>query len=63
MAAAFAMPRIGAGVFVAIFVAGQLAAAILLDRLGAFGLDEQPITASKMAGMLLILGGVLLVRR
>jgi transporter family-2 protein len=44
-------------------IAGQLGMALLLDHLGAFGLARQPITAIKLLGVLVILGGVLLVRR
>jgi transporter family-2 protein len=62
-AAAFAAPRIGVGVFVAVLVAGQLIMALWLDHLGAFGLDRQPITPARIGGVLLILGGVLLVRK
>jgi transporter family-2 protein len=62
-AAAFAAPRIGVAVFVAVLVAGQLLMALLLDHLGAYGLERQPITAARVGGVLLILSGVLLVRR
>ena len=62
-AAAFAAPRMGVAFFVAVLIGGQLAMALLLDQLGAFGLDRIPITPARVAGLLLILGGVLLVRR
>jgi transporter family-2 protein len=62
-AAAFAAPRIGLAFFIALLIAGQLGMALLLDHLGAFGLARQPITAIKLLGVLVILGGVLLVRR
>jgi len=62
-AAAFAAPRIGVAVFVAVLVAGQLMTALLLDHLGAFGLARQPIGPARIGGVVLILAGVLLVRR
>jgi uncharacterized membrane protein YdcZ (DUF606 family) len=37
--------------------------ALWLDHLGAFGLARQEITPVRLGGVLLILGGVLLVRR
>jgi transporter family-2 protein len=62
-AAAFAAPRIGVAAFVAVLVAGQMMMALWLDHLGAFGLARQEITPVRLGGVLLILGGVLLVRR
>jgi bacterial/archaeal transporter family-2 protein len=62
-AAAFAAPRIGLAVFIALLIAGQLGMALLLDHLGAFGLPRQPISLVRLLGVLLILVGVLLVRR
>jgi transporter family-2 protein len=62
-AAAFAAPRIGLAFFIALLIAGQLGMALLLDHLGAFGLARQPISAVRLAGVALILAGVVLVRR
>lgn len=62
-AAAFAAPRIGLAFFIALLVFGQLGMALLLDHLGAFGLERQPISPIRLLGLLVILGGVLLVRR
>ena len=62
-AAAFAAPRIGLALFIALLIAGQLGMALLLDHLGAFGLPRQPVSPVRLVGVLLILGGVLLIRR
>ena len=62
-AAAFAAPRIGLALFIALLIAGQLGMALLLDHLGAFGLPRQPISPTRLLGVLLILAGVVLVRR
>jgi transporter family-2 protein len=62
-AAAFAAPRTGLAMFIALLIAGQLGMALLLDHLGAFGLPRQPVSPVRMAGVLLILAGVVLVRR
>jgi bacterial/archaeal transporter family-2 protein len=62
-AGAFAAPRIGLAFFIALLIAGQLGMALLLDHLGAFGLEKQPISPIRLLGVLVILGGVLLVRR
>ena len=61
--AAFAAPRIGVTFFLAISIAGQLAMALLLDRLGAFGIDKVALSPTRLAGVALVLLGVVLVRR
>jgi transporter family-2 protein len=61
--AAFAAPRMGVTSFLTLAIAGQLAMGLLLDRIGAFGLDRVELSATRLAGVALVLGGVLLVRR
>jgi transporter family-2 protein len=62
-AAAFAAPRIGLAFFITLLIAGQLGMALLLDHLGAFGLERQPISPVRVMGILLVLAGTVLVRR
>lgn len=57
------VPIVGAAGVVAGTITGQLAAAIVIDRLGAFGLDQEPITPARIAGVALLLIGTLLVVR
>lgn len=61
--AAFAAPRIGIAALITIGIAGQIAMALLLDHLGALGLPREPINAGRVAGAVLVLAGVVLVRR
>jgi transporter family-2 protein len=61
--AAFAAPRMGITFFLMVSIAGQLGTALLLDRMGAFGLDRVEISASRVAGVILVIAGALLVRR
>ncbi|MGE8410740.1 MAG: DMT family transporter [Pseudomonas sp.] len=61
--AAFAGPRIGALLFMTLVLAGQLGMALMLDHFGWAGFREAPISLGKMAGLLLIVLGVLLIRR
>ncbi len=61
--AAFAAPRMGITFFLMISIAGQLGMALFLDRIGAFGLDRVDISASRIAGVVLVIAGALLVRR
>ncbi len=62
-AAAYGAPRVGLAFFVVVTIGGQLAVALLLDQIGPFGLARQPITSARILGILLVLSGVLLVRR
>ncbi|MBV8686121.1 MAG: DMT family transporter [Alphaproteobacteria bacterium] len=61
--AAFAAPRLGITYFLMVAIAGQLAMALFLDRIGAFGLAPVPIGPARLAGIALVLAGVFLVRR
>lgn len=57
-----ALPRYGAAIVVALVVAGQMAAGLYLDGTGAFGVQTSPLTLSRIAGALLIIGGVMLIQ-
>ncbi|WP_044873919.1 DMT family transporter [Pseudomonas sp. LFM046] len=61
--AAFAGPRIGALLFMALVLAGQLGMALLLDHFGWAGYREAPVSVGKLAGLVLIIGGIWLIRR
>lgn len=58
--ATFTVPRLGASALISLTVLGQLAGALLLDHFGVLH-APQPVTPMRLAGVLLILGGVLLV--
>jgi transporter family-2 protein len=62
-AAAFAAPRIGLALFIALLVAGQMGMALVLDQFGAFGLPRQPVSPLRILGFVLILAGVVCLRR
>jgi len=55
-------PRIGIATTSAAVIAGQMVGAILMDHLGLLNQAKDPIDALKVAGTLLIIGGVVLVR-
>jgi transporter family-2 protein len=61
--AAFAAPRLGVTYFLMVAIAGQLAMALVLDRIGAFGLARIEISPIRIAGVMLVLAGAYLVRR
>jgi transporter family-2 protein len=55
-------PRVGAAVMLAGVIVGQLAAAVAIDHYGWFGADVIPISWPRVTGVLLLAGGVLLLR-
>jgi transporter family-2 protein len=55
--------QIGAGAVAAATVTGQLTTSVVLDRIGFLGLDREPITASRVAGVGLLLAGTYLIVR
>ena len=55
--------ELGAGGGTAATITGQLAASLVMDRFGLFGLTETPITAGKVVGVVLLLAGTLLIIR
>ena len=61
-AAAFA-PRLGAATFISITIAGQVLVSILLDHFGVVGFAARPVTAPRLLGALLLVAGVLFVRK
>lgn len=61
--AAFAAPRTGALLFMALVLAGQLCMALLLDHFGWAGFRPAALSLGKVAGLLLIVAGVWLIRR
>ena len=60
---AWGVPKLGVSTTLTVVVAGQLLLAVVLDHFGAFGTPVQPISWSRIAGLLMVIGGVLLVRR
>ncbi|HEX8067669.1 MAG TPA: DMT family transporter [Thermoleophilaceae bacterium] len=54
---------LGAGGVTAATIAGQLSTAVVLDRLGVLGLEEKPLSAGRVAGVVLLAAGVFLVVR
>ena len=55
-------PRIGGGAMVALTLAGQVAASMLLDHFGLLGFPHIPFDAKRLVGSVLLLAGVYLIR-
>jgi transporter family-2 protein len=61
--AAYAAPKIGLASLITIGIAGQITMAMWLDHVGALGLPKEPVSLIRVAGAVLVLAGVVLVRR
>jgi len=57
------LPRLGAAALLALFVLGQMLASLAFDQVGAFGVPRHPVDALRIAGVLMLVGGVVLIRR
>jgi transporter family-2 protein len=62
LAGAALTQRLGAGVFIALVVGGQLLCSLLLDHYALMGLNEQPVTPGRILGALLVVAGVLCIK-
>lgn len=56
------VPKLGATVMVALILGGQMFASLLLDHFGLLGYPLHPINLGRIAGVLLVCGGVWLIK-
>jgi transporter family-2 protein len=56
------IPQLGAATFFALLIAGQLVSALAFDHFGLLGVPVHPISAVRVAGAALLVGGVVLIR-
>jgi transporter family-2 protein len=55
-------PTIGVGALIALAIAGQVTASLLLDHYGLFGLAVREINVGRASGALMVIVGALMVR-
>jgi transporter family-2 protein len=63
VAAAWGVPKLGVATTITLMVAGQLLLSLVLDHFGVMDVPKQPMNLGRIAGVALVLVGVLLVRR
>lgn len=56
-------PRLGATLLLALTVLGQLVASVIVDHYGWLGFPQHTLTYTRVLGVMLLFGGVLLVAR
>ncbi|MDY3554032.1 DMT family transporter [Gemmata sp. JC717] len=62
LAGAALAPRLGAALFIALVVAGQLICSLALDHFGLMGLAQQALTPGRVLGAVLVVAGVVCVK-
>ena len=62
-ALAWGVPRLGVATTIVLAVSGQMVMRVILDHYGAFGASPHPVSLTRIAGIALVIGGMLLVRR
>ena len=58
-----AVPRLGTMSVMALLIAGQMAASLVMDHYGWLGVASQPISLGRVAGAVLLFAGVILIRK
>lgn len=61
LASAWATPKLGAGTTLVVIVASQVALGVVLDHFGVLGLETHPISWLRVAGVLVVAVGAVLV--
>ena len=56
-------PQLGAAALLALTLAGQMVAALIVDHYGVIGFPQSPVTPARLAGVALLVAGVLLIMR
>jgi transporter family-2 protein len=56
-------PKIGAATLMALMIAGQMGSSIILDHYGLVGYEIHPASAWRLVGVVLVVLGVVLIKR
>ncbi len=59
----FAFPKIGPGLTFGLVIAGQLLLSVVMEHFQLLGAHHHPINLSRVIGMVLIVAGVVLIKR
>ncbi len=62
LAGATLVSHLGAALFIACVVAGQLLGSLVLDHFALMGLPEQPLTPGRVVGAVLVVAGVVCIK-
>lgn len=57
------VPRLGVAMTFSLLIAGQMIITLVFDHFGLLGLEQRPVSIPRIVGILLITGGVVLIRK
>jgi bacterial/archaeal transporter family-2 protein len=57
------VPRLGVALTFSLIIAGQMIVTLFIDHFGLLGVEVRPVNWPRLAGIMLITGGVVLIRR
>jgi bacterial/archaeal transporter family-2 protein len=57
------VPRLGVAMTFSLLIAGQMLVTLVIDHFGILDVPVKPLNFARIAGVLLIVGGVILIRR
>jgi bacterial/archaeal transporter family-2 protein len=57
------VPKLGAGTMMGFMITGQMIAGMVLDHYGLVGFELRPMSFWRVVGTLLLIGGVILIKR
>lgn len=57
------VPRIGVALTFSLVIAGQMLVTLFIDHFGLLGIEVQRVSWQRVVGILLVTGGVILIRR
>ncbi len=61
--AIFLVPQLGAATFIALLVAGQILGSVAFDQFVWLGLAQRPVDLTRLVGVAMLIGGVVMIRR
>ena len=57
------LDKLGAAMTISLIIAGQMLMSLIMDHYGLLGMDVKPISFGRVAGVVLVVAGVILIRK
>lgn len=57
------LDKLGAAMTISLIIAGQMLMSLIMDHYGLLGMEVKPISPGRVAGVVLVIAGVILIRK
>ena len=57
------LDKLGAAMTISLIIAGQMLMSLIMDHFGLLGMEVKPISLGRVAGVVLVIAGVVLIRK